>query len=242
MNLISHLVCAERFSDPVRLGAVLPDLLPLYRRRARPRQLVAHWDLHGGALAGAAEVVRGIRFHQQVDLHFHRSELFLSLAARLQARLREASDTPGLKRFLPAHVLAELFLDHLLLRDDPLRGADFYGLLERHGAALLEPFVAAHPLVERAGFARFLERVVADRFVEDYHTAEGILFRMDRIQRRFGQRALEPGERRAVTRTFQEQGPAVRGALADFIAAAAAWPEEVPPPAAAPAWTAAPAG
>jgi len=219
MNLIGHLACAGAAPEAVRVGALLPDLLSLYRRKARPQPLVAHWGAHAFGLPGADAIVAGISFHHHVDREFHHAPVFEDTAAALQTALRAASDAPGLKRFLPAHILTELFIDHLLLLDRPEWEAEFYGALESQRRALLLPFVSAHPLVHARTFSEFLDRIVGGRFVADYRELEGILERMDRVLVRFGQRALEPAEQQAVAGVFAARAGTVRAQLGTFMAA-----------------------
>jgi hypothetical protein len=219
MNLIGHLACAGDASAAVRVGALLPDLLSLYRRKARPQPLVAHWNEHGAALAGADAVVAGIGFHHHVDREFHHAPVFEETAAAVQAAMKAASDAPGLKRFLPAHVLTELFLDHLLLQDHPEWEREFYTALESQRRPVLVPFVSAHPLVHGRTFSEFLDRIIDGRFIADYHHMEGIFDRMDRILVRFGQRSLETAEQDAVADVFTTRAGTVRVQLHAFIAA-----------------------
>lgn len=229
MNLIGHLACAGDAPAAVQAGALLPDLLSLYRRKARPAPLVRHWNEHGPALPGAEAVVAGIRFHQHVDRLFHHAPVFQETAGALHAALKGASATPGLKRFLPAHVLTELYLDHLLLREEPAWEHRFYRTLEGESRAVLVPFAAAHPLVHGRTFSEFLDRLVAARFVADYHDAAGILGRMNRVLVRFGQRALEPAEQEAVCRVFDRREQAARAQLWMFLEAARASHDGVMP-------------
>jgi len=218
MNLIGHYTCAAVPSPEVRAGAVLPDLVALYHRRVRPLALAKDWQARADGPAGMADLLAGVAFHHEVDVHFHRAPLFRDTAAGIQAALLDASRAPGLKRFLPAHVLCELYLDHLLLRRDPGLGPAFY----RDVAALtplLAAFVSPHPRAEPAGFAAFLERLVADRFVAAYHTHAGILGRMDRILTRFGQRRLEAAEQQAVAAYFSRAEADAERAQGDFLQA-----------------------
>ena len=218
MNLIGHLACAGEASAAVRVGALLPDLLSLYRRKARPQPLVAYWNEHAASLPGADAVVAGIDFHHHVDRLFHHAPLFEETAAAVQAAMKAASDAPGLKRFLPAHVLTELFLDHLLLHERPEWERIFYSSLESQRRVVLLPFVAAHPLIQARTFNEFLDRIIGGRFIADYHHLTGIFDRMDRVLVRFGQRALELVEQEAVADVFAKRTDLVRRQLHEFIA------------------------
>ena len=232
MNLIGHHLCASAAGRSYRLGAVLPDLLGLYRRRVRPRALAKLWEANPQPEGQpqpegrppfsptVSELLGGMDFHHVVDMHFHRAPLFTEVSGDLRRALLRASDTPGLKRFLPAHVLTELLLDHLAMARDP-DAADRFHLDLVEGADDMKALVVAHPLAEEESFATFMARVLDDRFVEDYRTVEGILGRMNRILLRFGQRPLETSEQRAVEETFAEASSTMERRLADFIAAMA---------------------
>ena len=218
MNLLGHYCCAQPGSATLRIGSVLPDLASLYRRKVRPHHLDRLWRERCATLEGACELLTGMDFHRQVDAEFHKHSLFQETEAALSIALREASGTPGLKRFLPAHVLTEMLLDHLLLRQTPSTGDAFHNDLERC-APLLAEFVGEHPQAERETFAGFLRRIQVDRFVEDYRTHEGILYRMNRIQRFCGQRELEPGEEAAVRGVFETRQETIAPELEAFVEA-----------------------
>lgn len=218
MNLVGHYACASGPSAEVRLGAVVPDLASIHRRKVRALPLAKAWREDGAAarVPGMEALLEGVAFHLTVDRHFHRAPLFRELERALQDALLGASSEPGLKRFLPAHVLAELFLDQLLLRGDPALGPAFYRDVAR-GSGLLTAFVDRHPMGERAAFEGFLDHVVEGRFLDAYLEDAGILARMNRILVRFGQRALGAAEQAAVTRCFAGQRPQAECRLAAFV-------------------------
>jgi len=216
MNLIGHYTCAAVPSPEVRAGAVLPDLAALYRRKVRPLALVRAWSDRAAQVPGMEALLAGVDFHHRVDARFHRAPVFRRSADAIQAVLLEASRRPGLKRFLPAHVLCELFLDHLLLRRDPGLADAFYRDVE--GAVpLLSRFVAAHPEAERGAFETFLARIVEGRFADAYLSNAGIFERMNRILVRFGQRPLEPVEQEAVAAWFERAADETEAELERFL-------------------------
>lgn len=220
MNLVGHYACASVPSAEVRLGAVVPDLASIHRRKVRALPLAKAWREDGAAarVPGMEALLEGVDFHHTVDRHFHRAPLFRELERAIQEALLGASREPGLKRFLPAHVLAELFLDHLLLRGRPALGPAFYRDVTQ-GSELLTAFVDRHPMGDRAAFGGFLDHVVEGRFLAAYLDDGGILARMNRILVRFGQRALGAAEQAAVTRCFAEQRPLAEHRLAAFVEA-----------------------
>jgi hypothetical protein len=239
MNLIGHYACAAVPSPEVRVGSVLPDLASLYRRKVRA--LAVARQLRQAPPGGPEQeaLLAGVEFHHAVDADFHRAPLFLRGAGAIQATLLEASRAPGLKRFLPAHVLCELYLDHLLLRREPALAEGFYRDI-RDTQALLTAFMARHPLADAASFNAFLTGLVDGRFVDGYLSIEGILGRMQRMLVRLGQRPLLACEQEAVTAWFVQAAPETERALTAFVEEAQ---RGVPRPASvsgAPAWRAEP--
>jgi len=221
MNLIGHMTCAERFSGEAQLGAMLPDLLSLYDRRIRPMKIVrAHAT---GSNGGEAGLQRGMRFHFYVDSHFHRSSLFRDGCAVIRDRLIAASATPGLKRFAVAHILTELFLDHLLIVDTPERLAAFYDVLRRGEASVLEMTALPDTQVDWADFADFLTRLISGRFADGYLEMESLFHRMDRILPRLRQRTLERRERDALAEGLAAHADRARKQLALFVRTMQTW-------------------
>ncbi|MEE8436051.1 MAG: hypothetical protein V3S64_14795 [bacterium] len=217
MNLIGHYVCASHTPLDVRLGSVLPDLVSIYRRKVRVRWLTGHWESSTGIPDAYRGLLAGISFHHQVDSHFHKASFFKFASGGIHQKLLAASTSPGLKRFLPAHVLSELFFDHLLIAREPDLPGRFNEDLRR-GSATLAAFVGVHPLAEEGSFGEFLERLEAYRIVEDYRELEGIMFRMNRILVHLSQRPLENGEERAVAGFLTENAAWLDAELNAFAA------------------------
>ena len=230
MNLIGHLASAHDMHETARVGSILPDLVPIYDRRCKVAPLIKHWAGVVAADPALGQVSAGIEFHLMVDARFHRLPLFREPYRGLRQALETASDTPGLKRILPAHVLLEMFLDHLLLRDRPALQDDFNGLLAGHGR-LIERFCAPQPRFDAPGFRVFLASILGDRFLEEYGSMDGLLARMNRIQQRYGQRALEPAEADAVRGYLAANQRRLGDELNAFVQAAAAHSSEFAAPA-----------
>lgn len=223
MNVIGHMVCAEHLGRDAGLGAMLPDLLSLYDRRIRPLRLIQPKHAVDSELDGSGSLRDGVRFHFHVDSSFHRSDLFRDCADLIRHRLLAASDAPGLKRFAVAHVLTELFLDHLLIVQDPLRLQLFYGSLERHRTAPLRSMLVAQDGVDWEGFSAFLKRLVEARFADAYLEPEGLLDRTDRILLKLRQRRLDLGERAAALDGLSVHAPLAQRQLDEFIEAMQRW-------------------
>ncbi len=218
MNLIGHFACAAALPTAGQLGSVMPDLVSIYDRRLRTPRLLARLAEMTAHEPAAATVATGVRFHLAVDSHFHRHPLFTDGYRGIRDTLREASDTPGLRRMLPAHVLHELFLDHLLLTDEPAMAEHFYRLVEEHQELIVDSAGLVEPPAAQ-GLREYLQRVAHDRFVDDYGDLDGLFYRMNRILTRYRQRALEAEETAAVTDFLEAARPAFAERQRRFVAA-----------------------
>ena len=181
------------------------------------RWLTRHWENSTEIPIAYEGLLAGISFHHQVDSLFHKAPFFKFASGGIHRKLLETSATPGLKRFLPAHVLSELFFDHLLIAREPDLPSRFNEDL-RQGSAELAAFAGAHPLAEEGSFRKFLERLEAYRIVEDYRKMEGIMFRMNRILVHLSQRTMESGEERAVAGFLTDNAASLDAELKAFAA------------------------
>lgn len=218
MNLIGHFACAAAQSTAGQLGAVMPDLVTIYDRSLRAPRLLKRLEEMVSQEPTAPAVAAGVSFHLMVDSRFHRDKLFTDGYRGIRDALRQASDTPGLRRMLPAHVLHELFLDHLLLADDPAMAARFYTLVDENQELIVDSAGLTGTQAAR-GLREFLQRVAHDRFVDDYGDLEGLYYRMNRILARYRQRPLETAEMAAVTDFLEAARPAFAERQRHFVAA-----------------------
>ncbi len=173
-------------------------------------------------------LLSGIRFHRYVDVEFHHGALFRGCSGGLLAALKGASDTGGLKRFFPAHVLTELFFDRELMQHFPGLAADFNRLLEGEPLALTKTFASRHPELGAGELHEFLSRLADNGFVEEFRSADGIFRRMNRMLGRYGQRSLEGAEQDAVTEFFRERADWVKVEVLRFVERMQEW-EDAPP-------------
>lgn len=219
MNLIGHLACAQDRAPAFQLGSILPDLLGMMARRPRASHLVKFWQARGEMPPHVEAIIAGIAFHHWVDARFHGAPLFRDNARTLREALQAASQEPGMKRFFAAHVLLELYLDRILLREYPGLAEEFNNLLAEGQGGMLWTFAAAHPDVDGAALEKFTGRLYRGRFAEGYLSDEGIHYRVNHILQRLGQRNLNEPESSAVVSYFGAHAAPLRSALLEFIRA-----------------------
>ncbi len=166
MNFVGHVAVAARCA-PERpgfwLGSALPDLAAM----------------GGFRLLGASaldEINDGIAFHHRTDAVFHGHVWFTERMAGLRGDLMVSGLRRGAARAV-AHVGPELLLDGRLLLDDDRQIQQALGQIE----PLLEAMLPLVDESERSSFGRHLTRVLEVGTPTDYHRADRVAWRLQRI-------------------------------------------------------------
>ena len=199
-----------------------PDLLPLYHRKIRVFGLLNNRPpLPEGETLGPLmeDFLAGVRFHLAVDREFHSQPFFERFSHGLAQGFQTASGPKGLKLFFPAHLLSEMYFDHLLITRHPGWTDELYQVIRDVGRETLTEFTQGHPLASPQGVNRFVGILLADRFLEDYREPEGLFFRAGRILAKCHQRQLTAEEQQAATGYLKRNGPQVWPDLWEFIGA-----------------------
>lgn len=188
MNYLSH---AFRFlDDPVfALGTQVPDFLNMVDRKVRARRKLAlpHCSSSDPFLSRLAS---GIVQHHDDDHQFHGSLLFQKLNHQLSQYLRrECPDHRGLRSWFVGHIAVEMLLDWSIASRHPRLLDDLYQLFEDLDVA---KFQAGIETITRKSAPRVTKMhgvFLRERFLYDYQSDEGMLYRINRILERMG---LEP--------------------------------------------------
>ena len=185
MNFLCHAL--PYLDDPlVVAGTAVPDWLSVLDRRLRARgkaaqQLVESQD------ASLSRVATGVLRHHQDDRWFHGTRAFAETNLTLSLELREL--LPGDAGFRPSfvgHILVEILLDSLWLRDDPSWVDRYYAVLEAVPAKTVEQCVAAIAGKPATGLVELVERFLRVRFLYDYDDHDKLLGRLNQVMRRVG--------------------------------------------------------
>ncbi len=189
MNFLAH--ARNSLDSPYHLvGCCLPDWL----RHLRPRIRVLEHDLVGfleknrgsePRSAPVAEVAGGMLCHLRDDDSFHANPHFTRLLREFTHSLREGWGDQIPKPGFVSHLAVELCLDAELMRIDPNLGPAFYDMLdsvppaeyERVGTELFKAMLGR----EASGLARTIERFSKARYILDYASDSGLLYRLEQI-------------------------------------------------------------
>ena len=181
------------FDQPlVAVATGIPDWLSVVDRRIRAKSRHAEPFLQSDD-ESLRQVAMGIMHHINDDRWFHCTAAFvetnLALAVQLRAQL------PGDEGFRPTfvgHILIEMLLDALWLRDRPEVGNQYYGFFDSELAETIERCVNQITGRKTDQLAPTIQRYQKVQFLYDYLTPEKLLFRLNQVMKRVKLPPLPP--------------------------------------------------
>jgi hypothetical protein len=171
----------------------LPDWLAAADRKCRVREKkAAVWvdDKNPVTAAVAAGVVR----HHRDDYWFHTSAVFRDFEMTFAVEVREVYG--GDKRMRPgfvAHVMVEMFIDSWLQKNFPGKLERYYQVVADVEAHEVQQAVNRFATRPTERLVPAMDRFVAERYIFDYVTDQGAVYRMSRVLERIG---LDPLDER----------------------------------------------
>jgi len=200
MNFIAHYFL-DRFhpESAFAVGAATPDLLSIYnpslRIKAHHLGRIDPEDLKTSELA----LIDGIQRHFDADAVFHSSDFFKNETAHISQEIK--TRLPHLtvpRKYFIAHILLELILDKVLIKDFP-------GLLDEYyqhyrNTAPFEDITRSTELVAQKrlpNYEQFLMKFQQNRYLFQYREWSHIAFVLKKILIRVGIRERDFLEEKA---------------------------------------------
>lgn len=184
MNYLSH---GYRFlDDPWFLaGTAVPDWLSVVNRRMRARSRLVEPIVQSTSDEATRQLGRGILQHHHDDAVFHTCDAFVTLEAQAAAKFRKLmpdrfDHRPG---FL-GHIVVELLLDTIIEERQPGTLERYYQALKTLDPAKVQEIINTMATRTSDKLAWFIERFHEERFLEDYRTDSGLLFRLNQVMKR----------------------------------------------------------
>ncbi len=183
MNFLAHHKTLHRYDDPTYcLGKVLPDLLRGYNADWR----VTTADL--ALLPESAPLTQGIGVHLHTDKYFHNSSYFTSVVQQNAALFRQVEWPSQFRHgWFFAHVVSEMLLDRVILRQEKWLADDFYIQLSAVNKATLQALFRYKGWnTAMNGFWDYLQRFVQSRYLFTYEDDSHLLYALNRVGNRVG--------------------------------------------------------
>jgi hypothetical protein len=205
MNFLCHAL--PYLDDPlVAVATGVPDWMSMVDRKVRVRGKSAAQFIDSPDDA-IARVARGVLHHVDDDRWFHSTEAFVSTNLELAVQLRDLlrrADGKGDDGFRPTfvgHIVIEMLLDSLWIRDDRSKADSYYAAVASVDADEVQRAVVAISGKPVSRLTDVIGRFVDAAFLYDYLTPEGMLFRINQVMGRVGLSQLPPETTRWLAET-----------------------------------------
>ena len=183
MNFLCH---ALPYLDQPLLAVStgIPDWLGVIDRKIRARGKLAapflqHDDPELRLVAG------GIMRHIEDDRWFHGTQAFVETNLRLAVELRDLlPEDAGFRPTFVGHILIEMLLDALWIRDDRAAADRYYAAIDDISAKTVQRCVNTITGKSTDGLVSVMERFYAARFLYDYLDHDRLLYRLNQVMNR----------------------------------------------------------
>ena len=183
MNFLCHAM--PYFDNPIKAACTgVPDWLSVVDRKIRARGRLAQQFVDSED-ENLRDVASGILLHIDDDRWFHGTQAFIETNMRFAVELRDL--LPGDAGFRPTfvgHILIEMILDALYIRDDAAIGNRYYELLQSVSANEIERCVNLITGKPTDQLAPTIKRFIEARFLFDYLDNETLLMRLNQVMKR----------------------------------------------------------
>lgn len=167
-------------------GTALPDWMNVIDRKNRARRQYALPVLQDPDFQ-VAEFAAGVLQHHDDDDWFHRRQPFILLSSQFSVELRgQLAEGLSHQAAFLGHISVELLLDAALIHRDPQLLQRYYQLLAELDLDLVQ--ISADRVLKRPAslLSWLIPRFLEERFLGDYSTDSGLLYRLGGVMRRVG--------------------------------------------------------
>ena len=190
MNFRSHAspyLTSSSFDSPLlAVSTGIPDWLTVVDRKIRARGKLAEQHVNS-ADPELSDVAKGILLHISDDRWFHGTQAFVETNMELALQLRD--QLPGDAGFRPSfvgHILIEMLLDGLWIRDDRNHADAYYAAIRQAPPATIERCVNVITGKPTTKLAAVIDRFTEIQFLYDYLDHEKMLMRLNQVMNRVG--------------------------------------------------------
>jgi hypothetical protein len=131
------------------------------------------------------QLFSGIRQHLHDDVWFHATPTFATLNSQFSQEIKQfAPELTGMQTFFIGHILIEMLLDDELSRRFPGQLEFYYSQIQQVDGFWLQSAIERYANKSLATIPNFLNRFISVRFLFDYESDSGLLFRLNQVMQR----------------------------------------------------------
>ncbi len=166
------------------VGCCVPDWLSAVDRKCRVRERRAR-EFDGDVDPFLAAVAQGVVQHHQDDYWFHKSAAFAQLNLQFAVEIRECfNGETGFRAGFLGHIIVELLLDSFLADQFPGQLEVFYQRVAQVCPQRLQASINRFATRPTEKLVFYVERFLDIRFLFDYLSDPGLLFRLNNVLKR----------------------------------------------------------
>lgn len=181
MNYLSHYYIDHIEGNPYyNAGLLLPDISKdqVKSYRHQPKQLVATEHMH---------LFEGCLKHYESDQRFHASDFFAYHQSGLNELVKSAPLSPQVqRRWFIAHVLFELLIDRILVKQDTGIVDRFYAALDQIELESLQTYLRLFQAKSPEEFIKRFGHFRTVRYIYYYSDTNKLVYSLSRIMLRAG--------------------------------------------------------
>jgi hypothetical protein len=179
LNYFAHYFFDHRPGDVHHnLGLLTPDFVRnfLPGKRLQPEKFSGH------ELPEAKALHQGALKHLQRDKRFHQSAFFSEITPKIGTLIKPVFQQHNIPRaWFAAHLIAELMIDRVLIKQEPQMIARFYSELQQTDTAVVNAYLKTMHLSETDEFNKRLQRFCELRYLMEYVHNPAFAFSLSRI-------------------------------------------------------------
>lgn len=160
------------------LGLLMPDFVRNFLSGIRLQPNLFSGHLHPETTA----LHRGAIKHVERDKRFHQSKFFQELAPKIGTLIKPVFQEQNIPRaWFAAHLIAELMIDRVLIKQEPELIARFYSDLQQTEVLVIESYLRAVHISATEEFLNRLQRFCELRYLMQYVHNPAFAFSLSRL-------------------------------------------------------------
>jgi hypothetical protein len=139
----------------------------------------------------SVEFYKGCTTHYLADKKFHASPFFNDMLSQSSSLIKEANFSAGLNRkWFLAHILAELMIDRIIVKEHPKALEDFYYSLQAIDDVHLAEFLNLYGMTDLNAFFEFFNHFRKVQYIYYYADNNKFVYSLNRIMIKAGISAI----------------------------------------------------
>lgn len=207
MNFLSHYFLDRDDKRPhFVVGLVLPDLARNFSKHIRIRQHHTEINFENNFLR---EINDGVKRHLQVDDIFHNSPFFEKSTQNTLSIIKSKKfDSIHRHQYAFAHVLVEMMLDRILIKNHENLCSEYYTMLELSEEKNIEKYFKslnfAWTYWDSLLFFLFFKRYKQAQYLRQYTDNESFIFALNRVFSKFLGNDFSKNDRKKLNDCIEE--------------------------------------